>query len=317
MFLKFKIFNIKVYNKYKKSKGEKIMNYSDGKQAVLHMTDRMSVRNFSDKKISDDDLKLILDSGLKAASGGNLQPYSIIIERDKSKNEELSKLCGNQPFIKNADVNLIFLLDWYKYSVYAKQMRAPFVADKAYMHFLIALEDVICTAQTIETASHMMGIGSCYVGTSNSVGKELVDMYGMPKLTYPVVILSLGYPKASDNVPKRPKMPYDMMVFEGEYKKFTEDEIFEGFSAKYGDGRLELSKNEDIKKSTLENLKLSLLTTYDEKTADEIVKKAEEGGFVNETQRRFGLHYAAHAMVGSGKRILEMMKEQGFDNLSM
>ena len=97
-----------------------------GYEAVKHMTDRRSIRNFIDKKIPDEDLKLILEAGLKAATGGNLQPYSIIVERDKEKNKALSKMCGGQPFIEHADTNLIFVFDWYKYSIYAKQKNAPF-----------------------------------------------------------------------------------------------------------------------------------------------------------------------------------------------
>lgn len=284
-----------------------------GYEAVKHMTDRRSVRNFTDKKIADEDLRLILEAGLKAASGGNLQPYSIIVERDKEKNKELSKMCGGQPFIEHADTNLIFVFDWYKYSIYAKQKNAPFNNRKIYMHFLIAIEDIMCTAQTIETAAHMLGIGSCYVGSSNSCGKEIIDAYDMPKLTYPVVILSLGY--ASDKLPPRaPKMPYDMMVFEGKYRKLTEEEIYEGFESKYAGKILELPTKEEFLNERLAQFKEALLTTYDEAEADAIVEQARKDGFINETQRRFGLHYKADRMYKDGKSIIRMMKEQELEN---
>ena len=284
-----------------------------GYEAVKHMTDRRSIRNFIDKKIPDEDLKLILEAGLKAATGGNLQPYSIIVERDKEKNKALSKMCGGQPFIEHADTNLIFVFDWYKYSIYAKQKNAPFNNRKIYMHFLIAIEDVMCAAQTIETAAHMLGIGSCYVGSSNSCGKEIIDAYGMPQLTYPVVILSLGY-AAEKLPPKAPKMPYDMMVFEGKYRQFTEEEIYEGFEAKYAGKILELPKKEEFLEERLAQFKNALLTTYDEEKVNEIVEQARKDGFINETQRRFGLHYRADVMYTGGKEIIKMMKDQGLEN---
>lgn len=285
------------------------MNREIGLNAVEHMKNRRSVRVFKDKKIPDEDLKMILEAGLAAATGGNLQPYSIIVERDKEKNKMLSELCGGQPFIAGADTNLIFVWDWYKYSIYAKQMKAPFYNRKVYMHFLIAVEDVMCTAQSIETAAHMLGIGSCYVGSSNSCGDKIIKAYNMPELTYPVVILSLGY--AEDKLPPRaPKMPYDMMVFEGKYPDLSEKEIFDAFDSKYGDKKLDLPTKEEFRRDMLERFRGALLTTYDEKTADEIVKKADELEYVNETQRRFGLHYQADRMYTGGAEILKMMKAQ-------
>ena len=285
------------------------MDKLNGTQAVLHMKNRQSCRNFTTEKIPDDVLKMILEAGLQAATGGNLQPYSIIVERDKTRNEELCRLCGNQPFIKNADTNLIFLLDWYKYSIYARQKKAPFHNDKVYMHYLIAAEDVMCTAQTIETAAHMMGIGSCYVGSSNNVGVDIAQMYNMPKLTYPIVVLSLGYPDKLP--PKAPKMPYDMMVFDGMYPNFTPEQIYEGFEAKYAGKILELPKTPEHLEERLREFKAALLTTYPEAEAEAIVEQARKDGFINETQRRFGLHYQANKMYESGRHILKSMKQQG------
>ncbi len=140
----------------------------------------------------------------------------------------------------------------------------------------------------------------------------MVKMYNLPKLTYPVVILSLGYP-AEKQPPKIAKMPYDMMVFEGKYPDFTEEMIFDGFEAKYGGMKLDLPKNPEHMEERLDILKQALLTTYDPETVQQIVEAARKDGFVNETQRRFGLHYSAHFMYENGKHIMEMMREQGLE----
>ena len=64
----------------------------------------------------------------------------------------------------------------------------------------------------------------------------------------------------------------------------------------------------------LAQFKDALRTTYDEKTASEITEQAKKDGFVNETQRRFGLHYVAHEMYEDGKKIMQMMKKNGLEN---
>ena len=61
-------------------------------EAVVKMTERRSVRNFSNQTISDDVLNHILQAGLHTASGGNLQPFSILVERDPDVRENASLL---------------------------------------------------------------------------------------------------------------------------------------------------------------------------------------------------------------------------------
>jgi FMN reductase [NAD(P)H] len=55
-------------------------------ETVKLLIERASCRNFSDEKIPADVLQLVLEAGVHAATGGNLQPYSIIkIEKEETK----------------------------------------------------------------------------------------------------------------------------------------------------------------------------------------------------------------------------------------
>ena len=61
----------------------------------------------------------------------------------------------------------------------------------------------------------------------------------------------------------------------------------------------------------LENLRRSLSTTFEPDKVEQILETASEQGFINETQRRFGLHYHARDMYETGGQILKMMDAQG------
>ena len=61
-------------------------------EALRHMQDRQSVRNFADKPIPQEDLDEILKTALSAATAGNLQPVTIIVERDPERNKQLGVL---------------------------------------------------------------------------------------------------------------------------------------------------------------------------------------------------------------------------------
>lgn len=270
-------------------------NFENAKEILNHMKERYSCRAFSDEKIPENVLKEIIEVGLRAASGGNLQPYSIVVVKDEENKKLLCEASGNQKFIQDADVNLVFLMDWHKYDIYAKQKNAPFVAYKTFFHFLIAMQDIICTAQSIETAAFLSGIGSCYVGSIIGESSLVKEKLNLPDKTYPVLILSLGYPK---NAPtsKINKLSYDTMVFDEKYRDFTDEDIFKAYENKYEGRTTNLPQKEPYKSESLETFKNALLTSYSDDEVEKIFKKAIEDGFINETQRRFGLHYAAHEL---------------------
>ena len=130
-------------------------------EAVLQMAQRQTVRSFRAEPIPDEVLKNILEAGTNVASGGNLQPYSIIVERDREKAQKLAKIL-HYPFIGNASVNLLVLMDWHKLAVYSKCRQAPFIENYSTNHFFIAWDDAVLCAQAMETAAWLYGIGHLF-----------------------------------------------------------------------------------------------------------------------------------------------------------
>lgn len=284
-------------------------NESDSKRALERMRERASCRSFEDRSVPEELLEDILKTGLTAASGGNLQPFSIIVIKDAAERERLCDTCGKQGFIAQAPVNLLFVLDWHKFNKFAAHEKAPFTCPDSFMHYVIALEDVMCAAQTIETAAWLCGLGSCYVGTTNHVGSQLISMYNLPEYTYPVVLLSIGYPKTE--LRTTPKLDYDFMVFNEKYPDLDGGIIAEKFNEKYAGRVMKLPADAENRNLMLNKLRDALLTTYNETETDEIIAKAEADGQINETQRRFGLHYHAAGMRHMGKEIIAMMEANG------
>ena len=69
--------------------------------------------NFFDptKDVTDEQLRQIIEIAALAPSGSNLQPWNVIVLRDKEKKERLKKVASNQPKITDAPVVLIVLGD--------------------------------------------------------------------------------------------------------------------------------------------------------------------------------------------------------------
>ncbi len=277
-------------------------NFAAMQEVLTLMQGRYSCRSFSDEPIADEVLNAIIDTALAAASGGNLQPVSVILVKDQARKKELCHLCEDQSFIEQAAVNMIFCMDWHKYDLYTDAKKAPFIANRSFGHFMISMEDVMCMAQTVETAAFLCGIGSCYVGTVCNRIKEVSAFLELPDKTFPVVMLSLGYPKAA---PKNriTKLKRDMIFCDETYTAYTASRITDSFDEKYAGRKLALPSNQEAANRMLATFYTCLLTTYDQAAADAIVKEVRENGYFNETQRRFGLHYEAAEMLEQGKQM--------------
>jgi nitroreductase len=82
------------------------MNFKDISAA------RRSINFFDpDKSLSEELLEQMIETAAKAPSSFNLQPWNLIVLRDKAAKEKLLPLAWNQPKVVEAPVTLIVLAD--------------------------------------------------------------------------------------------------------------------------------------------------------------------------------------------------------------
>jgi len=268
------------------------------------LLERGSCRNFLDKKISPDILQLVLTAGIHAPTGGNLQPYSIIkIEKDETK-RRLAKL-GGQSLIAKAPIDLLFCIDWHRIERWAKLEVAPFTATSSFRHFWVSFQDTIVCAQNICTAADSLGLGSVYIGTILEFFLELQDMFQLPKGVFPVVLLCLGYPKTKP--PPQKKLGVNVIVHEERYEEVEDQKLIDAFDEKY------LGLKIEITKERLETIEQVCREANGEEFARRCVKRIKENGYINPTQRYFGLHYRANSMPKGNDTYLKLMEEFGFN----
>lgn len=272
---------------------EKNMTFDDRTQPgdrLIPLQARYSCRSFSDQEIPEELLNQVIAAGLNAPTGGNLQPYTVLVIRNPETKKILAELCG-QSFIGGAAVNLLFILDWHRLAAYAQAKHAPFVAEKSFFQNLIAFADIMCACQLMETAAYLSGLGACMVGNILGHGERLAELLHLPDRAYPIMMLALGYPaRSSANRPK--KLTPEDMVFQETYPAFSREEIIAAYEQKYGAITTALPRAPAHREDMLQRLLASLRTSYTEQEAQAILTEVSEAGFLNEMQRRFGLHYA-------------------------
>lgn len=279
------------------------MNYPN--ETIQCLYERASVRSFTDQEVTDETLRMIIDAGCHAATGGNLQPYSIIEIRSHEKKEALMATKKMQPIVRNAPVNLLFCIDWHRIEKWAKANHAPYTMRQSYRHFWIAFQDTIIAAQNVCTATDALGLGSVYIGTVESCFDEVKSIFNLPEGVFPVVIVSLGYPTKYPE--PAPKLLYDDIVHKETYQSISDDAINEMMDKKYNGRTTPLTdKNIDTLYEVAEEV-------HGKEYADKSIAYAMQKGSIHQSQRYFGLHYVANFMRKGNQDFLNSLKQSGFD----
>ncbi len=143
---------------------------------------RRSIRSYSDRRISDDEVEKILRAAMQAPSAGNEQPWHFIVVRDR---ETLKKMSGAFTFgqmLPNASVAIVVCAD-PKLSKYPYEMW---------------VQDCSAATQNILIAARMLGIGSVWLGVypRKERMEELRKLLGIPDDIVVFSVVSLGYPKS-------------------------------------------------------------------------------------------------------------------------
>ncbi len=279
------------------------MTYPNEVMKILNV--RGSIRAFKETPIPRDVLKDIIDAGCHAATGGNLQPYSIIQIESKEKKQALMDTGCMQNIVEKAPTNLLFCIDWNRTKRWAQLNKAPFVADQSYRHFWIAFQDTIMAAQNVCTAADSMGLGSVYIGTVESCFEDVCSMFQLPKGVFPVVIVSLGYPNQPLKV--APKLMSDVIVHIEVYTELSDEALNAAMDQKYGQG-----PDTPLSDKNTSTLWQTAKDVHGQAFADEAVAYAKELGHIHKAQRYFGLHYVANRMAQGNDAFLKVLEDQGF-----
>ena len=159
---------------------------------------RRSIRRYQEKEVPDELLDEVLEAVRWTPSGGNIQPWEVIVVRDPATKELLQETLGGYNPARKAIVASPLLL------VLCAREKIPdtYKKDKEISTkygdwwFLFHLGSA---AQSLALAAHALGLGTVMVGFfDHDRVKEILEV---PQGYEVVLMTPLGYP---DKVPKAP-----------------------------------------------------------------------------------------------------------------
>ena len=210
---------IDVSNLYQNRYGKKTdQNFSkiDITPLINSIISRASVRKFSKKNISKELLTLLLTAAQSAPSKSNLQQYSIMVIKNQSLKNEISKLIGDTKWALTAPVFLLFLADIRR--------NIKITNHKGYNHknnnvdtFMNGVIDSALSMQSMISASESIGLGICPISMIRNIIEEVKNLCKLPKGVFPIAGLALGWP--DEKSPVSIRLPQDIVTHYNTYNE--------------------------------------------------------------------------------------------------
>ncbi|KAH6672673.1 Nitroreductase [Plectosphaerella plurivora] len=202
-----------------------------------------SVRRFLPEKLDPGTLELLIAAAQSAASSSNLQAWSVVAIEDPARKDKAALLCGDQDFIRNAPLFLVFCADLDRLTSVSAQHQKPAEALQYLELVLLASGDAMLAAQNATIAAESLGLGACYVGGARNNPRELANLLGLPPRVVGLVGLAVGKPDPAVPGSVKPRLPQAEVLHretwsnEGQEEHFKEyDQTLQDFNV--GQGRV-------------------------------------------------------------------------------
>lgn len=142
--------------------------------------------NFSDREIPDSEIQTILQTAVRAASASNMQSYSIVVVKDRTK---MKQLCGYQ-----GSCLLVYCIDYNRWIASAQSLGYTYCPDSM-VDFVTGGVNTILAVQTALIAARSLGID--YLITNGIHRGDMERVWKILELPhehcFPLIAVVLGY----------------------------------------------------------------------------------------------------------------------------
>jgi len=149
---------------------------------------RRSIRKYTDKEISDEQINLLLKAAMYAPSAGNNQPWHFVVIDNREIMNELMKVHPYAQMLKEAKLAVLICGD------------ENLELGKGYWAV-----DCGASTQNLLLAAHGIGLGAVWLGVHprEERKKAIRQLIKLPENIQPFSLISIGYPAEKKPVPER------------------------------------------------------------------------------------------------------------------
>jgi len=162
-----------------------------------------SVRRYKSDPVPPDLVETLVAAAQRASTSSNLQVASVVAVTQAPLRARLAELCGQQAHIAQAPLFLAWCADLQRLER-ACELRGYTQVTDYVENFLVAALDAGLAAQNAALAAESLGLGICYIGGIRNNTQAVIELLALPRLVFPVVGMTVGWPEAAAVV--RPRL---------------------------------------------------------------------------------------------------------------
>jgi nitroreductase len=138
---------------------------------------RRSIRSYTDERVSDDQIRTLLEAAMAAPSGMNRKPWHYVVVTERETLDRLGATTKSWGMLKSAPLAVVACGD-------------PEISEKYWV------QDTIAGVENLLIAVSMLGLGAVWLGCHPNPERvePTREILGIPEPVVPIAVLSIGHP---------------------------------------------------------------------------------------------------------------------------
>lgn len=161
-------------------------------------------------------MQTLFDVAMRTATSRGFQHAALIRIKDQGQKNAITAISG-QDYIARAPELIVAIVDARRSARILEEAGEDPQQATGMDVFREALTDGVLMLQSMASAAESLGLGVTYLGSILNDVDRLVDVLGLPRLTFPVLGMILGQPAQEPQL--KPRMPKPLRVMTDRYSE--------------------------------------------------------------------------------------------------
>ncbi len=190
-----------------------------------------SVRAFLPRKLPEGTLDLLVAAAQSASTSSNLQFWSVVAVQEPERKSRLADLAGQQQFIRDAPLLLVWLADMSRLDRIAAERQAQVDGTHYLEEFIVGVVDAALAAQSALIAAESLGLGGVYIGAMRNLPEQIAAELALPPHVFAVFGMSIGYPDPERPTDIKPRLPQSVVLHREQYSTAPRSKEIDAYNA--------------------------------------------------------------------------------------
>lgn len=187
----------------------------DNNQTFATLSNHRSVRSFKDQPLNQNIIDQLVAAASHTATSMFMQQFSIISITDQATKHAIAEITGHAYAEHNGHL-FVFIADQYRNFLIGKAANQSTELLGEADRLFAGVYDASIASEALTAAAESMGLGAVYLGSILNEPQQMVDLLKLPKLTFPVFAVAVGYPTSIPG--QKPRLPLATIHFTNQYQ---------------------------------------------------------------------------------------------------